>query len=42
MSLFLGPSEGVAMCAQALNRYIEDQQASNQTVYPTYELEEKS
>jgi hypothetical protein len=40
-SLLLGSSEGTAMRARALKRYIKDQQASNRTVYPTYDLEEK-
>ena len=37
----MGPSEGTAVAAPALKRYIEDQQASNRTVYPSYDLEEK-
>ena len=40
-SLLLGPSEGTTMRAAALKQYIEDQQASNRTVYPSYDLEEK-
>jgi len=40
MSLLLGSNEGTAMRARALKRYIEDQQASSRTVYPTYDPEE--